>query len=48
MDYAQSLREQARRPRSDRLSVRAAIVVVGGASLAFWGVLAGLIFYLLS
>jgi len=48
MDYAQSLREHARRPRGDRLSVRAAIVVVGGASLAFWGVLAGLIFYLLS
>jgi uncharacterized membrane protein len=46
MDFARSLHERACRSRKDRLSVRAAMAVVGGASLAFWGVLAGVLVYL--
>lgn len=48
MDYARSLHDRTTRPRKDRLSVRAAMVVVGGVSLVFWGVLAGVLAYLLS
>jgi hypothetical protein len=48
MDYARSLHERTKPARKDRLSLRAAIVVVSGASLAFWGVLAGVLAYLLS
>ena len=47
MSYARSLHEGTKPSRKDRLSVRVAMIVVGGASLAFWGVLAGLLAYLL-
>ena len=47
MDYARSLHERTKPSRKDRLSIRAAMIVVGGVSLAFWGALAGLLAYLL-